>query len=210
MAIGVEAAGFIGASVTLVLVIIFMILMVILVRQCLQFMAKRNALRQQLEQQAEARQQMQRRRLSVTEPVPATFDWHHSIRVEGTPPPTYGEAETLPPLEDKVGSNRNSKSKDIALHLIEASGIKEEVGNSTNPLISSGFSSNELDNETSIGASHDSHSLPRESHDSHVISPTRSSRSNDSHEHGNGGIENSETEVGFTSQYTEFDSTTAL
>lgn len=94
------AAAFIGASVTLVLVIIFMILMVILVRQCLAFMAKRNALRAQVEEQMRVRQEMERRRrLSVTEPVRPTYDWHHSIRVEGTPPPSYREAKKLPSIE---------------------------------------------------------------------------------------------------------------
>ncbi len=111
--IGKEAAGFIGASVTLILVIIFMILMVILVRQCLQYVAKRTAMREQaLMQQSQARQVQQRRRLSVTEPVPATFDWHHSIRVEGTPPPTYIEAEELPALE-KVQKNTMNKYDSI-------------------------------------------------------------------------------------------------
>jgi len=122
MAIGVEAAGFIGAAVTLILVIVFMILMVILVRQCLQFLAKRNALREQLDQQQQSRQQgQQRRRLSVTEPVPATFDWHHSIRVEGSPPPTYIEAEQLPAIEkldqtlekEMVHKNDDIKQKSV-------------------------------------------------------------------------------------------------
>ena len=97
------AAAFIGASVTLVLVIIFMVLMVILVRQCLAFMAKRNAIRQQVEQHRQQRMEMERqRRLSVTEPVTPTFDWHHSIRIAGTPPPTYHEAKKLPTFEDSI------------------------------------------------------------------------------------------------------------
>ena len=97
------AAAFIGASVTLVLVIIFMILMVILVRQCLAFLAKRSAIRAQVQAQRQARAEFERqRRVSVTEPVPATFDWHHSIRIAGTPPPTYREAEKLPALVDGI------------------------------------------------------------------------------------------------------------
>ena len=51
MALNNAAAAFIGASVTLVLVIIFMILMVILVRQCLAFLAKRNTMQGQVEAQ---------------------------------------------------------------------------------------------------------------------------------------------------------------
>ena len=106
------AAAFIGASVTLVLVIIFMILMVILVRQCLAFMAKRNALRAQLEEHRRQRQEMERRRrLSITEPVRPTYDWHHSIRIEGTPPPTYREAKKLPSLNSDIQPSDSSDTK---------------------------------------------------------------------------------------------------
>ena len=100
MALTNAAAGFIGASVTLVLVIIFMILMVILVRQCLAFVSKRNAIRAQVEHQRQIREQIRQRRGSVTEPIPATFDWHHSIRIAGTPPPSYVEAKELPSFDD--------------------------------------------------------------------------------------------------------------
>lgn len=103
-------AAFIGASVTLFLVIVFMILMVILVRQCLAFLAKRNAIRAQTEQHLQARRQLERqRRGSVTEPVPATFDWHHSIRIAGTPPPSYTEAKGLPAFDDAVAAVRKKK-----------------------------------------------------------------------------------------------------
>ncbi len=103
MAINNAAAAFIGASVTLVLVIIFMVLMVVLVRQCLSFLAKRSAIREQVETQQRARAEFDRqRRTSITEPVPATFDWHHSIRIAGTPPPSYREAKKLPTFEDGV------------------------------------------------------------------------------------------------------------
>ena len=100
MAITNAAAGFIGASVTLVLVIVFMILIVVLVRQCLQYRAKRKALRERQAQQQQIIAQHQRRRGSVTEAVPATFDWHHPLRVEGSPPPSYGEAEKLPSIKE--------------------------------------------------------------------------------------------------------------
>ena len=110
MAVTNAAAGFIGASVTLVLVIVFMILLVVLVKQCLQYRAKRKALRERQAQQQQIIAQHQRRRGSVTEAVPATFDWHHSIRVEGTPPPSYGEAEKLPSIQET--SKKKPKQKD--------------------------------------------------------------------------------------------------
>lgn len=111
MAINGTAAAFIGASVTLVLVIIFMILMVILVRQCLAFLAKRSLLRQQLD--AVRQHQERQRRMSVTEPVKPTFNWHHSIRIAGTPPPTYIEAKELPPLESDVIIKMDKSDLDI-------------------------------------------------------------------------------------------------
>ena len=104
---------------TLVLVIIFMILMVILVRQCLAFISKRNAIRAQVEHQRQIREQIRQRRGSVTEPIPATFDWHHSIRIAGTPPPSYGEAKTLPTFEENTtdgdtGKKTSEKNNDEA------------------------------------------------------------------------------------------------
>lgn len=122
------AAAFIGASVTLVLIIIFMILMVILVRQCLAFMAKRNSIRQQIEQHRRQRAEMERqRRLSISEPVDPTFDWHHAIRIAGTPPPSYREAKKLPPLEDSTSQQsiekRDHSGSDISITMTD-----EKVG----------------------------------------------------------------------------------
>lgn len=112
MALNNATAAFIGASVTLFLVIVFMILMVILVRQCLAFLAKRNAIRAQTEQQLQARRQFERqRRGSITEPVPATFDWHHSIRIAGTPPPSYTEAKGLPSFEEAVAAGKKKRGR---------------------------------------------------------------------------------------------------
>ena len=112
MALTNATAAFIGASVTLFLVIVFMILMVILVRQCLAFLAKRNALRAQTEQQLQARRQFERqRRGSITEPVPATFDWHHSIRIAGTPPPSYREAKGLPSFDESVSPSKKKRGR---------------------------------------------------------------------------------------------------
>ena len=106
-----EVAGFIGASVTLVLAVVFMILIVVLVRQCLQYRAKRKALRERQAQQQQTITQHQRRRGSVTEAVPATFDWHHPLRVEGSPPPSYGEAETLPSIKEAVKHKPKQKNQ---------------------------------------------------------------------------------------------------
>ena len=112
MALTNATAAFIGASVTLFLVIVFMILMVILVRQCLAFLAKRNAIRAQAEHQLQARRQFERqRRGSITEPVPATFDWHHSIRIAGTPPPSYHEAKGLPAFEEAVSPTKKKRGR---------------------------------------------------------------------------------------------------
>lgn len=119
------AAAFIGASVTLVLVIIFMILMVILVRQCLAFLAKRALLRQQLE--AVRQHQERQRRMSVTEPVKPTFNWHHSIRIAGTPPPTYTEAKDLPPLENDVILKMEKSDLDIHQLCVDTDAHKLDV-----------------------------------------------------------------------------------
>ncbi len=107
------AAAFIGAAVTLILVVVFMILIIILVRQCIALRAKRIALRERQEQEVQRAQAGRRRRGSVTEAVPATFDWHHSIRIEGTPPPTYIEAEKLPAIEDEVKMSKPDVGEDM-------------------------------------------------------------------------------------------------
>ena len=89
-----------------------MILMVILVRQYLAFLAKRNHLRAQMEQhQRQQENQRRQRRGSITEPVPATFDWHHSIRIAGTPPPSYVEAKKLPTFDNAVEGGEKQEHK---------------------------------------------------------------------------------------------------
>ena len=133
------AVAFIAAAVTLILVVIFMILIVILVRQCLALRAKRRALRERQQQEATRVQAAQRRRGSVTEAVPATFDWHHSIRVEGTPPPTYNEAEKLPPIEN---GSHNRKDRDM-----EPVSKKASRTNSTAPLISDSIDAGDHERE---------------------------------------------------------------
>ena len=156
------AAAFIGASVTLVLVIIFMILMVILVRQCLAFVAKRNQIRQHLEQQRQVRAEIERqRRLSVSEPVNPTFDWHHSIRIAGTPPPSYHEAKKLPALkaEEVHPKTPGAKKKedeidgmdsetDFAIHIDNTSPSEQDMTANQSEPRSENEASNSLDNRT--------------------------------------------------------------
>ncbi len=142
------AAAFIGAAVTLILVVVFMILIIILVRQCIALRAKRIALRERQEQELQRAQVGRRRRGSVTEAVPATFDWHHSIRIEGTPPPTYVEAEKLPPIEDEVKrSTPNSVGEDMKL--VSKKSMRKE---STAPLMAT-TKSHDLSLETIQGFS---------------------------------------------------------
>ena len=136
------AVAFIAAAVTLILVVIFMILIVILVRQCIALHAKRQALRERQQQEATRVQAAQRRRGSVTEAVPATFDWHHSIRVEGTPPPTYNEAEKLPPIEN---GSQNRKVQDM-----ESVSKKASRTNSTAPLISDSSNADDHERESDL------------------------------------------------------------
>ena len=129
MVLDTTVAAFIGASVTLILVIIFMILMVILVRQCLSFMAKRNAIREQMERHRRAREELERqRRASISEPVNPTFDWHHSIRVAGTPPPSYREAKELPAIGQEAKEQDKLTSSDgIVILATDKAGLDEET-----------------------------------------------------------------------------------
>lgn len=138
------AAGFIGASVTLVLVIIFMILMVILVRQCLAFISKRNAIRSQMEHQRQTREQIRQRRGSVSEPIPATFDWHHAIRIEGTPPPSYVEAKDLPAIKGEADNGRKKNSnKKVIENAIECEArMAEGMVDKKSPVHANGVSVN--------------------------------------------------------------------
>ncbi len=123
------AAAFIGAAVTLILVVVFLILIIILVKQCIALKAKRRAVRERQIQEVTRVANARRRRGSVTEAVPATFDWHHSIRIEGTPPPSYGEAEKLPPIKDgDKKPNPNAKEDKIMLEVVKLS-------ESTSPLV---------------------------------------------------------------------------
>ena len=215
MAIGVEAAGFIGASVTLILVIVFMILMVILVRQCLQFLSKRRSIREQIEQQNQARQQgQQRRRLSVTEPVPATFDWHHSIRVEGTPPPTYIEAEKLPAFEkEKKSGLGKEKFINGSIDNKLSNEDSKTDGTGTTPLIINGFEdnrSNSLSGRESVEVAiaveptRDHHTQPSPSIQAQNTTSPRSVHSHSSQDHSRVRRESPQGDVEFSTGYTEY------
>lgn len=63
------------------------------------------------QQQRQRENQHRQRRGSITEPVPATFDWHHSIRIAGTPPPSYVEAKKLPTFEDAIEGGEKQEHK---------------------------------------------------------------------------------------------------
>ena len=180
MALSGPAAGFIGASVTLVLVIIFMILMVILVRQCLAFLAKRNHLRAQMEQHQRQRQNQQRqRRGSITEPVPATFDWHHSIRIAGTPPPSYVEAKKLPSFEDGVEGGEKQE------HVVTLSKEQEDE-------VDSKMDSKEEQEEAFVASGHSTTSAATGQSTNDGVSGGSTSRSHDhqgrSHDHASGNV----------------------
>lgn len=140
------AAAFIGAAVTLILVVVFMILIIILVKQCIALRAKRRAVHERQVQEVARIAAGRRRRGSVTEAVPATFDWHHSIRIEGTPPPTYGEAEKLPSIEDedkkfKPNDDKND-SNCVMLDVVKSS-------ESTSPLMAAAKEQIELSPDNS-------------------------------------------------------------
>ncbi len=141
------AAAFIGAAVTLILVVVFMILIIILVRQCIALRAKRRAVRERQIQEIQRVAAGRRRRGSVTEAVPATFNWHHSIRIEGTPPPSYGEAEKLPSINDENKKPKPSNTDDsIMLEVVKSS-------ESTSPLMPATAEQRELSPVNSEGFS---------------------------------------------------------
>lgn len=74
------------------------------------------------------------RRLSISEPVDPTFDWHHAIRIAGTPPPSYREAKKLPPLEDSTSQQsiekRDHSGSDISITMTDEK-VGKEADNRT-------------------------------------------------------------------------------
>jgi hypothetical protein len=107
------SAAFIGAAVTLILAILFFIFLAIMIKLCLKYLYQRRMIQAQ-RAEVQARRQ-QARQQPPEAPVPPTFDWHHSIKIQGSPPPTYEEAKDLPsikPNEDvDVKSNDNVSIK---------------------------------------------------------------------------------------------------
>ena len=133
MVLNGPAVGLIIASIILVLILVFMILIVILVRQCLAFLAKRNHIQAQMEQRERQRENhQQRRRGSVTVPVVANFDWHHTIKIAGTPPPSYTEAKTLPSFEE--GMQEREKEEDKMVISKDEEANEEGTTTSRSPL----------------------------------------------------------------------------
>ena len=102
------SAAFIGAAVTLVLAILFFIFLAIMIKLCLKYLYQKRMLEAR-RVEAQARRQQQRQ-VPPEVPVNPTFDWHHSIRIAGSPPPTYTEAKELP----TVGPN-----EEISLQKVE-------------------------------------------------------------------------------------------
>ena len=91
------SAAFIGAAVTLILAILFFIFLAIMIKLCLKYLYQRRMIQAQ-RAEVQARRQ-QARQQPPEAPVPPTFDWHHSIKIAGSPPPTYEEAKELPSVE---------------------------------------------------------------------------------------------------------------
>ena len=94
--------AFITASVVIATTVVIVIVVPVIILLRATIKDRRNAERERREQEArrilQRQTRRQRSRPSVTEPVPATFDWHHSIHVEGSLPPSYADAEKLPPM----------------------------------------------------------------------------------------------------------------
>ena len=108
------SAAFIGAAVTLILAILFFIFLAIMIKLCLKYLYQRRLI-QARRAEAQARRQ-QARQQPPEAPVAPTFDWHHSIRIAGEPPPDYEEAKDLPNVsgnEEDVVSIGKTKEIDI-------------------------------------------------------------------------------------------------
>lgn len=99
------STGLIVAAVCVGFVVITLIFVPTMVISYCMICKKRVQMREQQEvrrstQAIWQQRQNQSRHSSSRDAVPATFDWHHSIRVDNSLPPTYTEAEKLPPLEE--------------------------------------------------------------------------------------------------------------
>ncbi len=108
-----------SAVVAIAVLIIIVICTLMLARSIIRDASRRKSEHEQARAEATARILQQQRypqtRRGITEPpVPANFNWHHSIRVDGSLPPSYTEAEKLPPLE-VVSIHRRQEASKIPL-----------------------------------------------------------------------------------------------
>ena len=122
------SAAFIGAAVTLILAILFFIFLAIMIKLCLKYLHQRRMI-QARRAEAQARRQHARQQPPEA-PVAPTFDWHHSIRIAGEPPPDYEEAKSLPNVsanEEDVVSIGKTKEIDIKdVDSVDADGKSEK------------------------------------------------------------------------------------
>ena len=114
------------------------------------------------QQQRQRENQHRQRRGSITEPVPATFDWHHSIRIAGTPPPSYVEAKKLPTFDDAIDGGEkqghkvviSKESEDIGETKVDG-GLEESFVVVPNSTTSAATGQSVTVNGASGGRSHD-------------------------------------------------------
>lgn len=113
--------AFIAGAAVVAFVVAVVILTAILMLARSIIRDKRKAAMRQREQETIARaterilQQGQRapetQRISEP-PVPANFNWHHSIRIDGSLPPSYADAAKLPPLNKTTVKKQRQTNKE--------------------------------------------------------------------------------------------------
>ncbi len=104
-----------SAIIALAVVIIILVSIIVLVRSAI--LDKRNTRRRNIDLAAERaqatrrvlQQEPRRYRGIIDTPVKPDFNWHHSIRVDGTLPPSYAEAEKLPSLDNNIPKRHKTK-----------------------------------------------------------------------------------------------------
>jgi len=116
--------AFIGASVTLVLAIIIIILLIISFRLCLKVVQRRYMVQQHLQNANSANQESGQNQ--EDDPNLPSFNWRHSLRIAGTLPPSYEEAKELPSLDDTIPI-KTSGDEEIKLNTQFIKGDKTEV-----------------------------------------------------------------------------------
>jgi len=115
--------AFIGASVTLVLAIIIIILLIISFRLCLKVVQRRYMVQQHLQANSANQDGTQN---NEEDPNLPSFNWRHSLRIAGTLPPSYEEAKELPSLDDTIPI-KTSGDQEIKLATDFIKGDKTEV-----------------------------------------------------------------------------------